>query len=197
MNTKKEREFHVLSSFIKVHKIDLEILNSKEAKNIYKDYNDENPDFIVKNKADIFGIELVELLPSQQNFVLLDSEQKKLKIRNNAHLNKRLSSYSLLNEVPDLAPVALEVINKKIKKFKRYITNDVWLLAHTTFPDSIFMLKPTFEDNEVENVAQYLLNNIDNLDIFKKIFLFENGSTSYVIEICCKEKKFAPYKYKM
>jgi hypothetical protein len=196
MNNKKATEFQILSSFIQIYKIDLQILSSEEAKSIYKDYNDENPDFIVRNKTDIFGIELVELLPSQQNFVLFDSEQKKLNIRNNAHLNKKLPSYSLLNEVPDLAPVALEVINKKIEKCKEYIINDVWLLAHTTFPDSIFMLQPTFEDNEIDNVVQYLLKNIANLNIFKKIFLFENGSPSYVIEICCEEKKWSSYKYK-
>lgn len=196
MTTQKEEEIEILTKFINLYNKDLEILDLETAKSVLPIYSGENPDFLIKNKDSIVGIEVTELLPKQQKYILLDKEEEKLNIKNNAHHKQKLPSYSLLYEVPELTPVALERINDKIRKSNNYVTKKTWLLAYGTHPDSLCMLKPTVDDNEVDIVVNSLFDNIQNWNNLSKVFLYEDSGTSYIIEMNIPDKTYLLYKFR-
>lgn len=179
--TKREKEEEILAKFLHLYDKSISPILPEECKLVFPTYNSENPDFIIKNKDMIIGFELVELIPNQQRFVLLDKEDKV--IRNNAHLRKKKSDTSMLFEVPDLVPVVLEKINEKIDKSKNYVTTENWLLAYSTYPNSLLMLRSAIDDNIIDTCINSIYAQIDNWRSFSKVFIYEDSGTSYIIEM--------------
>ena len=60
MKQKKKQELDVLRKFVKEFDENIIILTSNEAKSIFNDYNEENPDFIIRYGEKYIGVELFE-----------------------------------------------------------------------------------------------------------------------------------------
>ncbi len=63
--TKKDEERNILKKFIHKSEMDIQILSFDNAIKEFPNYNDENPDFIIRFNNELIGIELFELTSSQ------------------------------------------------------------------------------------------------------------------------------------
>ena len=60
--SKKDREKIILDRFLKIQNQKFSILSEKEAKEIYPQYNGENPDCIISDGEEYIGVELFSLI---------------------------------------------------------------------------------------------------------------------------------------
>lgn len=187
MGNKKE-EIEVLQCFIAEYDNKISILTTNEAKSIYSNYNEENPDFIVKYNNEYIGIELFELVSSYNPKLLMSYEEEKLGIKNQHHLkNKREKlKTKLLYENEELLKVVPERINKKIGKLKNYVTNKVWLIGYANKEFNFKLLDTALEDYTTSLIQKYINDNITFSERVEKIFLFKCFGDYRILKIIPK-----------
>ncbi|MCH7974559.1 MAG: hypothetical protein IH949_11880 [Bacteroidetes bacterium] len=172
----KNEEIEVLKMFINNYDNNITILSKKRAKSIFPNYTGENPDFIIQNKTDYIGIDLFELVSTQNKGTLMSVEENKLGIKNLHHLKSRRKELGtkLLYENEELLKVAVERINDKVlNKIKNYVTDKIWLLGYANKEFNFKLLDTAIEDYTNEFIQKYLLSNIVYNERIKNIFLFQ------------------------
>jgi len=175
MNKKKE-ETKVLNRFINEFDSHIQILSLKEAKLVFPNYTGENPDFIIFYKGKYIGIELFELVSSQNTNILMSQEEKNLDAKNLPHLKKIREQLGtkLLYENERLADVAIERINDKVlNNIKYYVTEKLWFLGYADKEFNFRLLETEIEDNTVNLTLKYIKDNIFSDKRIENIFLFQ------------------------
>ncbi len=172
----KQEEKIVLNKFRNVFDRSINILSKEEANSIYPNYNGENPDCIIKFKSEIIGIELFELIKTNNENLLMSKEEKEHGIKNIKHLTiiREQLGTNLLYVNEDLPEVAIERINDKIQnKLKNYIPEKIWLLGYLNQQFNFALLKSEIDDGTIEQTLHYIKNNIAHNKRVEKIFLFQ------------------------
>ena len=186
MKQKKKQELDVLRKFVKEFDENIIILTSNEAKLIFNDYNEENPDFIIKYGEKYIGVELFELMSSDNQNILLSQEEKKLGIKNLPHLRDKREKLgtNLLYENEELSTVAIERINDKVlHKIQNYVIDKVWLLGYANEPYNFRLLADKIDDNIVDSTIDYIRSKIIMDSIVERIFLFQCWSEYQLFNI--------------
>ncbi|MBK8945747.1 MAG: hypothetical protein IPM32_10840 [Ignavibacteriae bacterium] len=188
MGNKKE-EIEILESFIDEYDNKISILSTNEAKSIYSNYNEENPDFIIKSNNVNIGIELFELVSSHNSNLLMSQEERELGCVNQHHLKsirKKLKT-NLLYENEELLNVAVERINDKIEnKLQNYVSNKIWLLGYANKEFNFKLLDTALEDYSISFIQQYIIDNITYSERIEKVILFKCFGKNKIIEIIPK-----------
>ncbi len=187
--TQKEKESEVLKKFIDEFDSNITILSLNEAKSIFPNYNEENPDFIILHKTGYIGIELFELVSSKNQNILMSKEEKNLAIQNLPHLKsiREQLGTKLLYENEQLAKVAVERINDKVlHKIKNYVTDKIWFLGYADKPYNFKLLDTEIENNTVNLVLKYIKENILPDNKIDNIFLFQCGGNYKLFNIVPK-----------
>jgi len=185
----KKEEIEVLKVFLNSYDKNITVLSKNRAKSIFPNYTGENPDFIVQYKTDYIGIDLFELVSSQNKNTLMSVEENKLGIKNLHHLKSRRKKLGtkLLYENEELLNVAVERINDKVQnKLKNYVTDKIWLLGYANKEFNFKLLDTAIEDYTVEFIQKYLSSNIHYNERIKNIFLFQCLGNDKLINIIPK-----------
>ena len=189
---KKEEEKIILIKFIKAYKelIDsnakFEFLEENIIKSKFPNYNGENPDFIISLNGGFNGLELFELIRNNIEELNKGNSEKRLKIKNAAHLYsiREKTKTQNLYLMEDLAAVALDRINDKIQnKLKNYISIPIWLIGYAYKSYNLFLISPYFEDKIENKVASYISNHIIKNNKIQKIFLAEFSNRYLLLQI--------------
>ncbi len=183
--TKKDEERNILKKFIHKSEMDIQILSFDNAIKEFPNYNDENPDFIIRFNNELIGIELFELTSSQFVPSVLSTEEQKLNIVNLPHLKSKREKFSkkLLYENEDLGKVAVERINSKDEKIKLYVTYKVWLIGYANEGYNFSLINTYVEDGDLDNIRNYIISNITVKDRVVHIYLFQCCGREIIFEI--------------
>ena len=157
-----------------------------KAKSIFKNYNGENPDFVIKYIENYIGVELFELVLSNNQNILMSLEEKKSGIKNLPHLRniREKLGTKLLYQNEELCNVAVERINDKIlHKIQNYVTNKIWLLGYANKPYNFRLLADKIDDNIVDVTIKYIRNKIITDNKVERIFLFQCWSNYQLLNI--------------
>lgn len=193
MDSKKEKERFIIEKFKVSSPIDFKILDYEKARSIFKDYNNDNPDFIILKGTDYIGAELFQLSlnKTEQLVYQFDDAGRKIKnlphratkfpisINNSKDLEKHTRFLKTHGLVPsdDIEKVLIERINSKIKRLHEYLTYRVWLLGYATEYYQTGMVENIYRDGIGDNLRQSIPKIVNIPDKIEKIFLFETGTS--------------------
>lgn len=202
MNDKKIKEETIILEFQKESQLNFQILNTEEAKSKFKNYNGENPDFIILKDSNYIGVELFQLSLDRSRqlegkfdeegnqFINLPHRDSKIpNIINN--IDEESQNYSECIKKYGLAPqdpiddAIMQRISDKILKLDLYVTPKIWLLGYATeISYQTGMIGNIFKDG-IDDIKKFIFEGIDIPDKVEKIFLFETGTSSknYLVTI--------------
>ncbi len=183
--TKKDEERNILEKFIRKSAMNIQILSFDNAIKEFPNYNNENPDNIIRFNNELIGIELFQLASSQFVPSVLSTEEQKLNIINLPHLKSKREKLNakLLYENEDLGKVAVERINSKDGKIKLYVTDKVWFIGHANEKYNFSLIKTSAEDGELNNIRNYIISNITVNERVVHIYLFQCCGREIIFEI--------------
>ena len=181
--SKKDREKIILDRFLKIQNQKFSILSEKEAKEIYPQYNGENPDCIISDGEEYIGVELFSLILANTAgvnppFVNLAHRRTRfpgiindLNTDVKAHLDA-LKQYGLAKQ-DNIRDILLQEIPDKVGKLPLYCGNKIWLLGYADETYQVKMVKRIEEDHMAEDLRALVFNKIAVPDRIERIILFE------------------------
>ncbi len=169
---KKIMELNVLCDFQRsvAQKYKFETVSEEEAKDIFPNYNNENPDFVIKYENTYKGVELTELISSSNTDIKEKTGRKNLSHYYNTKKQGKFSKYLFKSD--DLYSTFIEAYQRKLVKRKNYVTPKTWFLAYATQPFNRHLIKYAQEDNILELLKTSIETALNNDNSFEKIFVY-------------------------
>lgn len=194
---KKAQEKSILEAFNRSAGSRFRILTIEEARKVFPNYNEENPDFIIaKDKkyigVDLFLLSLDESIPpiryarktyknqmhkqSQHPNTFSSIEEAKTHLQ---EIKKNPGDFPLTKQ-DDLGAILRQRLTQKMQTLKNYVTDNNWLIGHATEVFDTGIVQNIIEDNAETNVRNLISGIMASFPEESKkiedVFLFEHNT---------------------